>query len=308
MRRLTNDQFKVKLFAVHDNQYIPLANYQNYRTKIPIYHVDCGRVFYSYPNTLLGSKSTKPSGCPYCGKLKRNLKNTKSNKEWLKQVQDLVGNEYTFLESYKGNHTKIKYRHNLCGYVGYITPANFLRGHGCYRCSPTRRLTPDEFIKRVNKETQGEYQVLGTYRTSQEYIEMKHLKCGHTWFVYPVNFLNGSRCPYCNQSKGEHLVQVILKQVFNLQEDKDFIYGYVLPNKLHLDFYLPKYNIGIEYDGIQHYQSKEFFGGTKGYQTIHERDIRKNKYCKDNNITLIRIPYTVKTFGDVKKILKTYIN
>ena len=41
----------------------------------------------------------------------------KTNDEFLKEVHDLVGDEYTFLEEYKGARVPIKYRHNPCGNI-----------------------------------------------------------------------------------------------------------------------------------------------------------------------------------------------
>lgn len=56
----------------------------------------------------------------------------------------------------------------------------------------------------------------------------------------------------------------------------------------------------IEYDGIQHFnEAHEFKEG--GYKTTHINDLLKNKYCFDNNIPLIRIPYNVEyTLNDLK--------
>ncbi len=63
-------------------------------------------------------------------------------------------------------------------------------------------------------------------------------------------------------------------------------------NKLSFDFYLPDYNICIEYDGEQHFTSIEFFGGKEGLKNRIKLDKIKTKYCNDNNIKLIRIKYT----------------
>lgn len=47
----------------------------------------------------------------------------------------------------------------------------------------------------------------------------------------------------------------------------------------------------IEFDGIQHFtESKSDFYGTS--EDIKIRDLYKNQWCKENNIPLIRIPYT----------------
>lgn len=48
----------------------------------------------------------------------------------------------------------------------------------------------------------------------------------------------------------------------------------------------------IEYDGEQHFESVDFFGGEEKLKLQQERDERKNKWCEENNIRLIRIPYT----------------
>ena len=48
----------------------------------------------------------------------------------------------------------------------------------------------------------------------------------------------------------------------------------------------------IEYDGEQHFQKNDFFGGEKAFLERQERDLIKTQWCKEHNIPLIRIPYT----------------
>lgn len=57
------------------------------------------------------------------------------------------------------------------------------------------------------------------------------------------------------------------------------------------DFYLPSDGnpIAIEFNGEQHYRETDFFKGS--LEVFQERDERKKKYCEENNITLITIPY-----------------
>ena len=47
----------------------------------------------------------------------------------------------------------------------------------------------------------------------------------------------------------------------------------------------------IEFDGKQHFTS-DGWDGEIGLQRNQEHDTYKNQWCKDNNIPLIRIPYT----------------
>jgi hypothetical protein len=72
-------------------------------------------------------------------------------------------------------------------------------------------------------------------------------------------------------------------------------------------FYIPETGIIFEYDGIQHFQSTEYFGGEEGFKQRIHSDREKNSYCKNNKqndkpnpIKLVRIPYTSKTRTDIQ--------
>ena len=64
-----------------------------------------------------------------------------------------------------------------------------------------------------------------------------------------------------------------------------------IKKKLPFDFYLPDYNILIEFDGKQHFESIEIFGGKIEFEKLKINDDKKNRYCFDNNIKLFRIKY-----------------
>lgn len=57
----------------------------------------------------------------------------------------------------------------------------------------------------------------------------------------------------------------------------------------HLDIYFPEVNIGIEYQGAQHYEPVEFFGGQKAFEKNLERDKRKKEKCDKNQCKLIYV-------------------
>lgn len=58
----------------------------------------------------------------------------------------------------------------------------------------------------------------------------------------------------------------------------------------------------IEYDGEQHYKPIKAWGGEEQFKIQQERDSRKNEYCKQQGIRLLRIPYT-----DFEKINLNYL-
>ena len=60
----------------------------------------------------------------------------------------------------------------------------------------------------------------------------------------------------------------------------------------NLDIYIPSLNVGIEYQGIQHYESIDFFGGEEAFEYRKKLDARKKKLCEENGVYLIAWPYT----------------
>ena len=79
-----------------------------------------------------------------------------------------------------------------------------------------------------------------------------------------------------------------------------------LKRKLPFDFYLLEQNICIEYDGGQHFEPVERYGGEEGFKKRQKLDQIKTDYCKNNNIKLIRIPYW--DFKSIEQILKKELN
>ena len=57
----------------------------------------------------------------------------------------------------------------------------------------------------------------------------------------------------------------------------------------HFDIYLPEYNLAIEFQGEQHYQPIDFFGGTESFEKNQKRDEQKKILAKENNCHLICI-------------------
>ena len=72
--------------------------------------------------------------------------------------------------------------------------------------------------------------------------------------------------------------------------------------ELRFDFYIPKDNICIEYQGKQHYEPIDHFGGLDKFNELIKRDKIKKEYCENNNILLIIIKYD----DDILDILNNY--
>jgi hypothetical protein len=57
----------------------------------------------------------------------------------------------------------------------------------------------------------------------------------------------------------------------------------------HLDIWIRDYNIAIEYQGKQHDEPVDFFGGKEAFIKNKERDRRKRVLCKKNSCNLIEV-------------------
>ena len=131
--------------------------------------------------------------------------------------------------------------------------------------------------------------------------------CGHEWWVIPSDILRGIGCPECKASKGERAIRLFLEThsiEYIPQHKYDDLFG-VGGGLLSYDFYLSNYNILIEYQGRQHYEPVDMFGGEEQFVIQQEHDKRKREYAKSHNINLLEIPYW--DFENIETILESYL-
>jgi len=87
------------------------------------------------------------------------------------------------------------------------------------------------------------------------------------------------------------------QQLFALTMDyfPDAIYQYRAEwlGKQSLDVFIPERNIGIEYQGKQHYEPVDFFGGLESFKHVQQLDLRKKEICKEQEIQLIYWKYDI---------------
>ena len=94
------------------------------------------------------------------------------------------------------------------------------------------------------------------------------------------------------ESQGQQEIRFLLESNnINFKQEITF-QDLKLINKLRFDFGIYNDNNElirlIEFDGEQHYKNQNFF---QDLQYIKNNDKIKNEYCKNNNISLVRIPY-----------------
>lgn len=282
-RRKTQEEFVQEVLEKIGPEYIVLGKYINKDTKIEIKHIACGNIFLKRPHDI----TSKKSGCPYCN----GNKNAKYNEQW---VKDNTKYPYYYIEGYKKMSEKCKFYCDICKTYFQQTPSRLINEkiYGC-NCCKTKKKTHEQFLNELGKECLEEYEILDKYVNIDTKITFKHKKCNTEFKLTPWDFIHKAKkhyCPICyyKKSKGEVEINKFLEEN-NIEYQKEFSF----PNSnKRFDFFLPQFNIVIEYDGEQHYKTIDFFGGEQGLLNIQKRDKEKNDYCIKNNIKLIRIPYT----------------
>ena len=198
--------------------------------------------------------------------------------------------EFLFFECDKGHKFKMRFDAMVCS------------NQKCPECSPNKQKSHEDFKKEVYSLVKNEYEILDTYIKAYQMINIKHIICGTIFPTTPHNFLRGNRCPKCNNSKGEDSIEEFLSRynIYNIPQYKFLDCKNI--NCLPFDSYLPNNNLCIEYQGIQHYEPIDLFGGEKQFILQQKLDGIKRNYCKINNIKLIEIPYW--DFDNIELILQ----
>lgn len=233
--------------------------------------------------------------CPHC-------KNEAKKEEQLQKIKEIMASEgYELLEEkYINNSTPMKTRCPL-GHEFYVSPNNFKKGRRCSECYKFKKLTYEYVCFFFYEEG---YEVLSNqYTLANDKIKVK-CPHGHIFEISYAKFYSGRRCSQCKKSSGEQEVENILRK-YNLEYKYQFIFKdckRIMP--LPFDFYLPQYNTLIEFDGEQHFKNNRF--KNTNLEDIQERDMIKTKYCEDNNIKLIRIPFW--DFDKIEKIICQELN
>ena len=194
---------------------------------------------------------------------------------------------------------------NECNVIGSHLVSGHTRSCGCLQKEQITKLGKSKFIDLSNQKF-GKLTVIkkiGTYKslttTERDIIYLCKCDCGNEVNVKGNNLRCGhTQSCGCLGSKGEFKISQTLRgNNIKFEQQKTFeTCRFPDTNALaRFDFYLPEYNILIEFDGEQHFKYEiglSTWNNKENFEKTQQRDIFKNQWCKNNNISLIRIPYT----------------
>ncbi|WP_239704872.1 hypothetical protein [Mammaliicoccus sp. E-M24] len=236
-------------------------------------------------------------------------------KETFKEAfKEAMGDEYLLLNDFTNTSVPVLIKHIKCGKEYEALPRHLLKGTKCRQCTLNRlwgKRDNDFFLERFNQAPDSsEYKLVSDYKGRMNLITLLHLECGREFTATANNILNsGTRCKHCNISKGEKKIKFYLEKLnIDYQEQLSFddCINANTGKILKFDFgvyHNEQLQILIEYDGRQHFEANDHFGGEEKLKLQQYLDGIKNEYCKYNNIPLLRIPYT--KFNIIETILQT---
>lgn len=246
--------------------------------------------------------------CHHCGMKKaKELTYEKRKKKYFDKLESICLEKGYKLITNRDEYVNVKMRIEYeCPKHGIKTSNidNFIRGHGCIDCKNEQmtyimQTNTDEIEKFINSCNNNKLLNKFDFKSVTDHNLQIQCKCGN---IYETSFVNFKKhgvqqCRSCSskQSKNESFISSILDKMSityitekRFQDCRD-------KKPLPFDFYLPDYDLCIEYDGEGHYLESFYDGYYENpKQELLNRQYKdsiKTNYCKTHNINLLRIPY-----------------
>ena len=293
--------FVDKARIIHGDKYqYDLSSYKTNKLPISIICPEHGE-FKQAPGDHL-----KGWGCSKCsGKYKP------TTKEWVLKAAPVYNYYYDYSKvDYKDNKTSVIV---ICPKHGefYTIPNNHLKGiSGCPKCNDELKhkkysKTSAEFIA-DSKKVHGDlydYSKVNYYNkeTPTTIICKKHGEFKQT----PNAHLWGAGCPKCKNKNQTKLFEKLSETFKELNFDYEI--GVKWLEGQRFDIYNKEFNFAVEYDGLQHYEPVEHFGGEPYFKVTQARDNLKNAKCIANKCKLFRVKFDY-TDEDYQELVYNIVN
>ena len=317
---MDTQEYIKKVKALTNDEYEILGEYVNCDTPIEMKHKVCGYVW-NTTTPYCFTKKNNPNRCPQCSKNRRVSKSILPLEDFVEKFKESNKDKFDIIGKYISGAKPLLIRHKKCGHEFEISKASRLIYSNvlCPNCEEPKYREHEStqwFKNRIQELCDDEYELIGEFNGVDNYVTLKHKICGNIYSsTIGSSFLAGTRCPYCNESKGEKSIQVFLEKLnieYEQQKTFDDLHKSKKGQSLSYDFCLPKYNLLIEYQGEQHdYPIKYSKNMTDDiaknrFDKQKENDNKKKKYAEINNIKLLEIWYW--DYNNIEEILRRTLN
>lgn len=279
-----------QLKAFSPEEEVIISNFKTKGTVCDWKCLKCGYEFKAIPNTIL-----KRHQHHICTKCYPPLRYRKRDMDLREKIIKEAGKRKNIklLDIYIDRHTRVKFQCLDCGGIDDFKWED-RRKLECTKCKSNRHnMDINSFQYLLNEKYDNRFTVL-EYTNSTTKTLIKCNECGFIFKTHPTTLLRlqGKRCPKCQsgKSRAELFISKFLTKSKVLFEDEKHFPG--MEKGTRFDFFLPKYNLIIEYMGEQHYTYTSHFH--KKYEDFKEqqrRDAEKKDYALRNGYNYLSISY-----------------
>ena len=295
--RWNKDRFLRELELLQDKDDYIFSNYENinrWDSKFTVQCKKCNYIWQTHSNSFFDSGSR----CFTCAHGEHwNIERFLREVVRLDDKDDYIFSDYENISSSK---SKFTVQCKKCNNVWITDSGHFFNdGKRCYNCKIGEQWSSTRLEREFNSTNDCDR---FTLLLDKDVLYNNHskfrVKCekGHTWKANISDYFHkGSRCPKCNESKGENKISAFLEKTEIFFEREKRFTGCKNIKPLPFDFYLPDYNLLIEFNGEHHYQvvtrSRNAEKNLKVFESVKKRKAIKKQWTTDNNYRFLIIKY-----------------
>lgn len=299
MKIITQEEITQRIIAKWPNEPFKIIEYTRVTKPFEIKCLRCGKQYkYSSFNNFMSANRKGICSC-----YNENNKLTKHDNNIKEALAICEQKGILFDEFYYDNSNK-KYRIRVqcpkC-HQFYSKPLSyFCKNPTCYFCENSHELN----TKGLKAKLPSEYILLSDYVNENTKVLVQH-ECGFIWPVIPKTLYHHEGCPKCNKkrSSGERTIGKYLdeKQIDYIIEKR---FPWSSNWRRRYDFFLPDFNLIIEYHGRQHFEETNFFEITLLEQ--QKIDAEKEQEAREQGYNYLIISY--QDFDNIHIILENWFN
>ena len=269
--------------------------------------LDCGRRIEVNTGELFRARRKH-----ICSKCHYKREDTKINKIIISERLTTNGHDSIsfFMKERKGiKHNMVSFRCGKCGHINEKEVANFLRQkYDCSFCEGLKESKDTDIFVSQLKERHGEsLTLISEYENAKTDVIIRCNSCGFIRKVKPNTILTSGYCPKCGkkESKGEQQIKKFLDKAGIKFEFQKYFSEWNIGIH-YFDFYIPDYNLVLEYHGRQHYEFVSYFHKTEeNFYYRLSKDRIKKESALSRGLNYISISYHIE---DLEKLLSVLFN
>ena len=280
---------------------------RNSSEKTSLKCLDCGRRIIVNTGELFRARRKH-----ICAKCHYKRKDTQRNEKIIRErLKDCATDINFYMQNRNGiRHSMITFTCKHCGRINTKEVANFLRQqYNCNYCEGRKESKDtDSFLKELQEKCGNKFTLLTEYVNAKTSVKIKCNNCGFIREVKPPAILASGFCPKCEKknSLGEKKITQYLDKN-NIHFIPQMYFSNWEIGLHYFDFYIPSFNLVLEFHGKQHYEFNSFFHkDLEDFRYRQNKDLLKKESALKKGLNYASINYSL--INDLDTILNYIFN